>query len=476
MQDDGVVTTGGVDTIHISYYCAFSDRFLDSIEKIRQAREIAENPPVVNEGGEAREPTFECEDSVYTVMPYGFSAGKGENVRATYFKYVLKAEGVTIALADRECKKDPKAKSNPNVRVEIGAMPLIWAGSVENIMPRIEQQLADMGLLIVKNRLARIDLCADLAFPIKNLQLAVWNHQYITRAKTQRLFKEFDKNSVLAGEFDGNETVNVHMTQTRETGFVIGRDKILCRGYDKLLKEAHCEDMLLALEQRRCGGTLWEMMSRIEFQLRRDALRGMAVIGEIDGIKTWEDFVKYQAEIARYLTHDWLIFTENEFDRSHTDRVREDLDNWHHNWVEVCEAFEETFGKARGEIMRLQSPMKRTAQEHITQAIGCCQSAIIKTDLNISREDPNWIEQVAVFNYIATLEQLEDGENRRRFWDRWKIKQRRQKNAIPQDAIPNPEDLASVGAGVTHGQPLEAFVLAYHARVGTPQSTPALAG
>ena len=486
-MQDAMVTPGNVDTIHISYYCTFTDKFAETMRLIMEARCIAENPPIkkdrirknmqqvaedLQDVDKSDEPTFTCDDVTYTVMPYGFSPGKGENVRACYYKYVLKSEGVTIAIANRQCKDDPEAKGNPNVRVEIGALPLIWAGSLENLMPQIEQQLVDMGLRIVKNRLARVDLCVDLPFNIRDLQMALVNKQYITRARKQSLFENGD---VVVGECDDPAQVQIHMTQTRETGFVIGRDKILCRGYDKLLKEAYNEDMLLALEQRRCGGVLWEVMSRIEFQLRRDALRNMAVVGEIDGIKSWEDFVKYQAEIAHYLTHDWLIFTDSEFDRTHTKRVREDLDNWHHHWLEVCEAFEVAYGKVRYEVKRLQAPMKRTAEEHIVQAVGCCQSAIIRTDLNISKEDPHWVELVALFHYLKTKEVLEDIEARDRFWDRWEIKQRRQNNSTPSDAIPVPSDLASIGAGVTHKQPLEAFILAQHARLGTPQSTPALA-
>ncbi len=301
VENGCTVTAGGVDTIHCSFYCKFSPRFLNHLEEIEFARKIAEQPA---ESEDDPQPVFACGQRLYVVMPYGFNPNKGSS-RYCYYKYILKDGGITIGIQPRDYvgkrfaeEGDRDKKSCPNVRVEIGALPLILAGSMETIMQEVEERLQEMGLEIIKNRLGRVDTCVDLPFHVDALQYAVFKRRFISRTRTHDFHLVFDDESwesdqILAGDLGELNQASLHYKGYTCTGFSIGRDKIMCRGYDKLEKEKHNEEMLLALQQRRCGGRMWENMTRIEFQMRREALRGMTVEGKKDGIESWQDFVEH---------------------------------------------------------------------------------------------------------------------------------------------------------------------------------------
>jgi hypothetical protein len=95
--------------------------------------------------------------------------------------------------------------------------------------------------------------------------------------------------------------------------------------------------MLLAIAQRRFGGEMPENVTRIEFQLRRDALRNMCILGHKDGIVTPEDWFKYRDAIVNYLCQNWLVITDKDFDRTHSERLTEN--DYHPHWKEAVFAF-----------------------------------------------------------------------------------------------------------------------------------------
>ncbi len=461
-ENEITVLPGGTDTVHCSFYCKFTRHFMSHLQAIADAKHIAEYP---SDSEDAPEPVFECRERLYVVMPYGFTPNKGMS-RYCYYQYVLKDGGITIGIQPRDHsgstfgeEGDKDKNKCPNVRVEIGAMPLILAGSMENVMLEVEERLKEMGLIIVKNRLGRTDVCVDLPIGVQNLQHAIIDRRYISRARTWSMYVEFDhdgwdKAEIIPSDFDDeNGLIALHGKGYACTGFSIGKDKIMCRGYDKLEKEKHCEEMLLALAERRFGGELPEQVTRIEFQLRRDALRGITVAGEKNGIETWQDFVKYQSSIVRYLCTDWLIFTDKKFSRTHTGEVKKSMDLWHKDWLLAIDAFKRTFGETDVKIERLNGSIKREAMEHIAQSLGCGQSAILKTDMALSPYDPLWKQKVAAFQYAATLRYLADPKKEKAFWRNWNDKGLRQEASLPEESIAGILGLDSTGAGVTHSCP-----------------------
>ncbi len=462
VENGCTVTCGGVDTIHCSFYCKFSPRFMKHLDEISFARHIAEQPA---ESDDESQPVFACGQRLYVVMPYGFNPNKGIS-RYCYYKYVLKDGGITIGIQPRDYvgkrfgeEGDKDKKSCPNVRVEVGSLPLILAGSMETIMQEVEERLQEMGLEIIKNRLGRVDPCADLPIHVDRLQFAVYQRRFISRTRNFDLHVNFDddgweSDKILPSDFDDDHKASLHYKGYNCTGFSIGRDKIMCRGYDKLVKEKHNEEMWLALEQRRCGGKMWENMTRIEFQIRREALRGMTVEGKQNGIETWQDFVAHQSAIVHYLCTEWLVFTAKGFARTHSERVKQQENLWHPDWIMAVSAFKRTFGEPNQKISRISKSLKREAKAHIAQALGCGQSALIKTAVELTPYDPLWKEKIAAFQYASTIQYLSDPAKEKSFWKSWHEKEMNQECSIPIEALSDLVPLANKGAGVTHSSPV----------------------
>jgi len=199
---------------------------------------------------------------------------------------------------------------------------------------------------------------------------------------------------------------------------------------------------------------MWENMTRIEFQMRREALRGMTVEGKKDGIESWQDFVEHQSSIVHYLCTEWLVFTADKFNRSHTDRVKKNAELWHPDWIEAASAFKRTFGEPGQKVSRIEKSLKREAKEHIAQALGCGQSALLKCDMILTPFDPFWKEKVAAFQYASTIQYLSDPKKEKAFWKNWNDKELRQECGIPAEALSDFVPLASKGAGVTHSSPV----------------------
>ena len=484
------VTPGGEDTIHCSFYCGFTPKFYDSLEKIAEARDIAEHPvDVRNENEEVTEPVFQCGERYYVVHPSGFAPDKVAS-RYCYYKYRLEEGGIVIGIQPRECKaadevceEGEQSRSRPNVRVEVGSLALIMAGSMENIMPEVEQRLREMGLIILKNRLARVDACVDIPVHIGALQKALLEGRIITRADSKGIYTvsdddAFDWHNITASAFIEQEGVTkLHFKGRKCTGFTIGKDKIMCRGYDKLEKEKNREEMLEALRIRRGGGEMPTNLSRVEFQVRREALRGFVIQGNTkatNGIETWQDWVMYKAAITQYLCSSWLVFTGSDFDRTHTDRLT--VDDWHDDWRMAADAFKQAFGSSVLRVTRLKGVIKRKAKAAIAQAIGNDQSAILKTSVPLSPEDPNWVEKVALFRYASTHVHFSEKKNILSFWQNWKDKVLRMDASVPDDCLSSIVPVANRGVGVTHIQPLDQIFAILSDDAGASGPAPACIG
>ncbi len=130
------------------------------------------------------------------------------------------------------------------------------------------------------------------------------------------------------------------------------------------------------------------------------------------------------------------------------------------NWLAVVSACSRAFGESAKTVSRIQSSIKREAKDHLSQAIGCGQSAILKSDLPLTPDDPKWKEKVASFLYAATLKQLSDPDKVKSFWKNWNDKALRQECSIPEEAVSDLLPSVVTGAGVTHYSPMQEIVRA----------------
>lgn len=461
------VVTGGEDTAHLSYHCRLTAAFQARMPELRAAKECAKQPVQrAHETDDAPQPVVVVGEHTYVVRASGFAPDK-DNARYCYYEFVLVDGGLVIAIQPREPRrKDGKVSKTerPNVRVEIGAMPLIVAGSLESLMPSVEARLEALGMEVLKNSLARVDACVDVPVSVRGLQHALIDRRFKTRARSMSAYVIFDDDgeeraSILPSEFpDDAGYTALHFRGMSCTGFSVGKDKIMCRGYDKLEKEKHREEMLEALRLRRFGedAELPGHLMRVEFQLRRDALRGMTIVGEKAGIETWQDWVAYKAVIVRYLCTEWLVFTDRDFDRTHSARLV--MGDWHKDWLTVVSAFKRAYGESGKSVVRLQGSIKREGEAALAQSIGNDQSAMMKVGAHLSPNDPEWMEKLAAFRYHSTFRYLSTPERRIAFWDNWDDKELRQEASLPDELLSAVLPVASREAGVTHPQSLSTLL------------------
>jgi hypothetical protein len=115
-----------------------------------------------------------------------------------------------------------------------------------------------------------------------------------------------------------------YVTRTKARGFhesdgvsvYLGKSPLILRIYDKVAEMARGWNPVksLLMVMRRWGGAEPEKASRVEFELRRDALKE-------HGIDTPADYFAKRGDLAAYLCGEWVRFTSSAVDRDNTARA-----------------------------------------------------------------------------------------------------------------------------------------------------------
>jgi hypothetical protein len=115
----------------------------------------------------------------------------------------------------------------------------------------------------------------------------------------------------------------------------------------------------------RWNKVLPEAATRIEFELRRDALKER-------GIDTVEDYYAKRADLVSYLTYDWIRFTTRQVDRENNNQSKADT---LHAWQEAREAFLNWTGQPTGNPLTPVPKEEADVRNLIKQAMGVGQTA-----------------------------------------------------------------------------------------------------
>ena len=235
---------------------------------------------------------------------------------------------------------------NANVYVRIGSYDLIAQGGAWWAWRTVLGVVRELGGVVEWDKPSRVDLCVDLRGDlITPLAKAIWENKHICRARKQAFYR------------DGHELV---------TGVDVGRGgEIMMRGYRKDIEAAEKELLLVEIAEKRFGipeealdeGVSIGIFSRIEFQLRREALKEF-------NVDSMADYLSRRAQIAEYLVGKWFRLAEAEVDRTNTSR--EGLSEL---WQQIAEAFRDAFGRGVGAASRV---VRRCydAKANAAQAIG----------------------------------------------------------------------------------------------------------
>jgi hypothetical protein len=148
------------------------------------------------------------------------------------------------------------------------------------------------------------------------------------------------------------------------SSFTLGSKIQLCI-YDKIKELLDtCDEVKLNLLVNEClGGEFPEQLTRVEFRLRRDALKDF-------GIDTMLDLLQRERALVEYLTFDWFRLLENEKVKGNETRQK-----LHSVWQQVIDLFKQYFPGVEGYRKPLDKRDRRqlrcTGESLIKQAVGC---------------------------------------------------------------------------------------------------------
>jgi hypothetical protein len=186
------------------------------------------------------------------------------------YRIVLDNNSLNIALGNTAY-----SFSSPSVYVQVKS-EFIWSSGLQEVYEKNLSVMNDIyDAMPEKEKVSRADLFADILWP-KQFQPGDIG-KFSTRAKSKGAF------------FDGG----------RVSGFTIGKGKVTARIYDKTLEiRKSGKDWLYDLwevEKENQNNRVW----RVEFQLRREALKDF-------GIETFDDLLNSQQSLWNYCVNDWL--------------------------------------------------------------------------------------------------------------------------------------------------------------------------
>jgi len=270
----------------------------------------------------------------FFVNPHGANNG-------AHYKYVLEGMGAKIYIHANP--KDPIQA----VRIRYGFESLAGR-DLFSVHANMLDWLKDIGFHIEKETVSRVDMQVMLFCAIAKLITPIFANRSVKRASK---FTFHGKN---------NKPV---------TSFTLGSKIQLCI-YDKRQELIDtCDEVKMSLVVNDClGGEFPDELTRIEYRLRRDALKYF-------GINTIQDLLEKENALVDYLTFDWFRLLKDEKSRSNS--ATQELDPV---WQEVRDLFFEYFPgpvENRKEIDRNNSrrEIKCTGDSLIKQAVGCLATA-----------------------------------------------------------------------------------------------------
>lgn len=260
--------------------------------------------------------------------------------------FVIEIDGITIGFADRDTGDDQA----PGVVVTITGEPCLIHGA-RWCSDRVDEVFAKLGIEVIRESVSRIDMATDLPGRHVSTFIMAWlNGQKIGRAKKYAIFGDTD--------LQGAQTLALGRGEAEDG------QPLSVIFYDKLTETQHNETKRSYMVSDRWNGLTPEAATRVEFTVRTEALREMQVT-------TREQMWEQLPAIAKYLTHEWIRFSEKPVDRDNTTRA--ETAAW---WVEVQQFTEEWAGKADKAAKREHRAVGTA--DLFKQAAGCLASAFVR--------------------------------------------------------------------------------------------------
>lgn len=360
--------SGGEDTVKLSLWVDWSGADISALASELQRLKNKAQHPTPNEEPEP----FQTMTFSYVVKPVAMNPAKREY---THLPYYLTDGGIAFGIRFTDATSK---EAHFNVRVEIGSLPLI-VYRLEEVWAEIEYRLEQMGGKILRTCLSRVDLCVDLpgVSPTAFVE-ALLHGNVICRARKKRYFNVLD-----IADSDSVE-LGLYQEGVQKTGISIGAGNILLRIYEKIRESQNREDKLLALVEHRFG-ELPEVATRVEFELKSEALRNLTILGKADFIHTLEDWFLCRTEIMEYLCNHWVRFLKPGADKHNTDRLTEE--DYLPEWQSVLSLFRSWMGEALCTVDRTVKRVKMTCETYLRQIVGLFAACFVASGHDIYARD-----------------------------------------------------------------------------------------
>lgn len=269
---------------------------------------------------------------LWKVSPKGAAGG-------VYMAWQLEAEGVRLLLMNRQT---PYGET-PNLRIILGSLACLGQGSMVNIKAFCRGLVERLGVVVKFEKVSRVDFMQDQGgVAVKEYVDLFRADQFISRAVKMGEYGEFRMGR-------------------RATGFTIGADTMMLRIYDKLAELKKDPVKAAAWSGAVWGGKVPGEVTRVEFELKREALKTL----EVD---TLDDLESKAAAICEYLTTQWMRFVVGGVDRTHT--TREEV---HALWKRVQEGFRQKLGRVCAAVRHIVRGASDVSAL-VKQAAGCMLS------------------------------------------------------------------------------------------------------
>ncbi len=267
------VLLDGVDTAYISCFVSWGLRAAELFQKIGIAKEegkIAGQQGMIDMGF----PLGHC-----VVHPTGSRKADGP-----YYPYRISVDGYDIELRH----PDHHHESIPDIVVKVGAVKCMQHGNTfKRVWRAVEDMLTSLGAESILGLPSRVDRMYDLGTSFTELDSAFKRNDIVCRGRTKDSYGKIVPNPV-----------SYHQKGLVTEGFTIGSElKLRC--YDKRIEMVKDADKAVMLQGR--WGDYTGPVSRVEFQLRREALK-------CRGIITCEDLIRDWDKLSAYLIKSWCSF------------------------------------------------------------------------------------------------------------------------------------------------------------------------
>lgn len=248
---------------------------------------------------------FEFGGIIWYVMPYGKG---GKDFGGAHYRYQLVSGGIKIFI------RRESSETVSNMWIEIGSIPLCVKGGLKPVCDELWAIFKSEGIIFEKNILSRVDIYADF----DHCDAGEMCDKFYENARITRARKEANYSQLLG--YGGEINFSMHSIGGRKTGFAIGTETHL-RVYDKRF-EMQRDPIKWGVFADKYDG-IPETLTRVEFQLRRNALKSFALdeTGE-KRIEGYESYLEVRERLWKSLTTDWFRLIDKPVDKENNHQSR----------------------------------------------------------------------------------------------------------------------------------------------------------